>query len=341
VVVWTDNQRDNQITPSIYAQLFDNAGNAVTGEFIVNQTTDLTQTNPSVAMDNAGNFVVTWETDIQVMINNVLTTLREVRARRFNAAGAPLGAEFTVNTTQFPNATAANADVAIDPDSDEFVIVWRMQVSGSSEVFGQRFNAAGAKVGNEFQVNVDGPTSQQSNPHVAMDAGSNFVVSWQDARDGTFSPFFRLFNAAGQPLTGDVKANILTETTSQTVVDVGMDATGNFVVSWLDSTGNIAARRFDPMGVARGNEFTVSDSLSGNGNPAISVSPNGSFTVIWTASGPAILAQRYSDAGFRIGDNTQVNTTAAVNSQPAIATLDSGQFLVAWLGSTGAYSRSV
>src|SRR4030042_5881075 len=47
--------------PGIKAQLFDNNGNKMGGEFQVNTYGTWYQTNPDAAMASAGNFVITWE----------------------------------------------------------------------------------------------------------------------------------------------------------------------------------------------------------------------------------------------------------------------------------------
>src|SRR5262245_1317129 len=83
VVIWDSKGQDGSAT-GIVGRLFDASGAPVGGEFPVNVTTTETQGLASVASNAAGNFVVTW-TDGTV--GNAGTY--EVRARRFDASGAP------------------------------------------------------------------------------------------------------------------------------------------------------------------------------------------------------------------------------------------------------------
>src|SRR5690349_14830617 len=62
-------------------------------EFHVNTTTVDEQTNPVVAMDSVGNYVVVWESTGQDQAFSL-----GVYGQLYNAAGAKVGAEFLVNT---------------------------------------------------------------------------------------------------------------------------------------------------------------------------------------------------------------------------------------------------
>ncbi len=62
------------------------------GETRVNPDNYNSQTNPSVAMDNSGDFVVTW----QVLGQG--NQSYDVYAQRFNDSGTPLGGRITVTT---------------------------------------------------------------------------------------------------------------------------------------------------------------------------------------------------------------------------------------------------
>ena len=131
----------------VFGQRFDPAGLPVGGEFLVNAYTTDAQGDPAVAVDGAGNFVVVWDSRGQD------GSLGGVFAQRFDSAGAAVGSEFQVNsyTTgyQYWPAVAAAAP-------GDFVVVWRSsgQDGSSLGVFGQRFDAAGGRMGSEFRVNA-------------------------------------------------------------------------------------------------------------------------------------------------------------------------------------------
>ena len=92
VVVWESFNQDGSGS-GIYAQRYNAAGVAQGSEFRVNTTTNGNQTAASIAMDAAGNFVVTWVDNTQDGSNG------GVYAQRYNASGVAQGGEFRVNTT--------------------------------------------------------------------------------------------------------------------------------------------------------------------------------------------------------------------------------------------------
>ncbi|MEX2561260.1 MAG: hypothetical protein WD403_15160, partial [Pirellulales bacterium] len=91
VATWSSFDQDGE-TWGVYAQRFNAAGAKVGGEFRVNNTTADQQLWSSVAMDDDGDFVITWTSDAQDGDGF------GVYARRYNAAGAAQGGEFLVNT---------------------------------------------------------------------------------------------------------------------------------------------------------------------------------------------------------------------------------------------------
>ena len=125
-------------------------------EFQVNTYTTGGQTEPKVAADGSGRFVVVWQSG-SYYGNGPDGYGYGVAARRFDAAGTPAGAEFVVNTyTAGPQESPA---VAAAPGGD-FLVAWqggdfRSEQDGSaSGVFVQRFAGSGARVGQELRGNT-------------------------------------------------------------------------------------------------------------------------------------------------------------------------------------------
>src|SRR5262245_48559273 len=92
VVVWATDDLDGSGT-AVYGQRFGASGNRLGGEFRVNTTTINDQTNPSVAIDGSGNFVVAWQGVTQFPQGNW-----DIYAQRFDYTGAPVGGEVLVNS---------------------------------------------------------------------------------------------------------------------------------------------------------------------------------------------------------------------------------------------------
>jgi hypothetical protein len=166
----------------------------------VNATTAGDQQYAAVAADDAGDFVVTWTAGGQDGSGT------GVYARRYNAAGVAQGGEFRVNATTADDQQYGR--VAADADGD-FVVAWASAAQDGSGrgIYAQRFSAAGAKVGGEFQVNQV-TAGEQFAPSVAADDGGGFVVTWTGAQDGDlFGVFARAYDAGGAARGGEFRVN--------------------------------------------------------------------------------------------------------------------------------------
>jgi hypothetical protein len=171
----------------VFGQRFNAAGAAQGGEFRVNTYTLFSQSDADVAADAAGNFVVVWESEYQD------GSSYGIFGQRFDAAGVAAGDEFMVNA--HTTDSQRRASIAGEPDG-HFVVTWtsRNQINAtgaSSDVFAQRFDPAGAKVGAEFQVNTH--TTNYQGPSEAASLGEEkFVVAWtsRGGQDGAGSGVF-------------------------------------------------------------------------------------------------------------------------------------------------------
>ena len=191
VVVWTSAGQDGSAS-GIFGQRFAPSGAKAGAEFPVNTYTTGLQGEPTVAMDDAGDFVVVWSSAGQDGSGY------GVFAQRFAGDGAKSGSEIAVNTyTTFDQHEPA---VAMD-EAGNFVVVWSSsgQDGDAEGVFGQRFDAAGAKRGAEFPVNTH-TASDETLPAIASDRHGNFVVAWADHNiDGSsYGVVLRQFHADGE-----------------------------------------------------------------------------------------------------------------------------------------------
>jgi len=150
-VVWMEDKSSN----SIMGRLFDPNGEPRTDAFDVSTIGFSSVTKPSIAMDDAGRFVVSWDGDPN------LAGMDDIHARLYDANGTPSGEQFLVNTTttcaqQYPRA-AMNGD-------GEFVIEF---------------------IGDEFQINTF-ELNDQRYPAVAISEAGGFVAVWQSqTQDGS------------------------------------------------------------------------------------------------------------------------------------------------------------
>jgi hypothetical protein len=287
VVVWAGMGEED--TAGIYARRFDAYGNALDDEeFCVNVYRPGTQSEPQVAMDADGDFVISWTSFGQDGDTD------GVYARRYNFNGLPQGnsGEFLVNTTT--TRRQKSSDVAMD-DNGNFTIVWMSEAQDGSfdGVYGQRFNKDGQKLGAEFRV-TQTTNDNQNDPQVAMDADGDFVVTWASKlQDGSgYGVYARRYSKAGVALSNEFRVN---ETTAnyQYQPDVSMDDSGKFVVTWttfdqdnvptLNNRDNsVYARMYNADGTPQTGEFRVNATEEGNQlNSAVAMDKDGDFTVVW------------------------------------------------------------
>ena len=227
VVVWRDSSsldRDGD-NSTVFYQRFNSDGSFQGSEFQVNTYTDGSQSVPAVAMNGAGDFVVTWQT--QDGGNS------GIAARIFSQNGVPQGDEFIVNT----DTSNDERDPSIGMDDDgNFVVVWEASSSqdGSSDgVYGQRFDEEGNTLGEEFQVNTY-TTSSQTLPDVGMNKEGDFVVVWESTsgQDGDgIGVFGQRFDQDGDALGEEFQVNTYT-TSEQNYAVVAMNGDGGFMAVW-------------------------------------------------------------------------------------------------------------
>ena len=93
----------------------------------------------------------------------------------FAGAGTPIGGEFQINEIHSPILAAAPKLTGLKDGG--FVAVFQAPDSGFIDIDGVRYNAAGVKIGAEFQVNtVRG--SNLLDPAIASLGTGGFVVLW-------------------------------------------------------------------------------------------------------------------------------------------------------------------
>ncbi|MEM8601472.1 MAG: T9SS type A sorting domain-containing protein [Bacteroidota bacterium] len=259
----------------------------------------------------------------------------------------PVGPEFQVNTTTAERQQKPG--VAMDADGD-FVVIWESfgQDGDGWGVFGQRYAADGAPLGNEFQVNTY-TTSSQSEAAVAMDADGDFVVAWrsngqEDTYNGRYGIYAQRYDAQGVPQGSEFRVNTFS-TGSQTDVAIAMDADGDFVIAWtsvaqIGRDQEVYAQLYRSDGVARAGEFRVNDFSTGRQqDPSVGMDDDGNFVVAWTDErlnnlygfGDDIFAKRYDKFGAGINGDFRVNTNREGPQRDSrVGVSGDGSFVIMW-----------
>lgn len=356
VVVWTTYgvSGDSFAEGNIVAQRFDATGVKLGSEFVVNTYRDGHQSKPDVAMDDFGNFIVTWQGEGEIDDSGVF-------ARRFDASGNPLGEEFRVN--EFRKGDQHTARVAMDRDGDAVVTFSSFSFDLPEDhqaVYARQFPVFGDP-SDEFRVNQWLPGAQRDSD-VAMDDDGNFVVVWNsDNQDeNSWSVIGRMYDADLSPRTGEFRVNVY-GIDKQVEPVVAMDGDGDFAVAWSsflqDGSGyGVYARQYNAAGTpvfdSVDGEFRVNETAHDwQRQPAISMDETGKFVVTWTSFGQdnpedefleddGIFGRIYqADGSDFVGDDLlalgefRINATTAGDQFDSDVAMDAdGDFVTVWVG---------
>ena len=320
VAVWQSYGQDGAAY-GIYAQRYNSLNVAQGAEFKVNTYTTLGQTQPTIAMDSAGDFVIAWSSQRD-------GSQLGVYAQRYNSTGVPQGSEFQVNTYTIDEQR--RPEIAMDSAGD-FVIGWQSNTEDGSGygIYAQRYSSGGVAQGSEFRVSTY-TTGDQRIASVAMDSGGDFVFTWTSPEDGNGSGVYaQRYSSTGAPAGSEFRVNTYT-TGNQIFPTVSMDAVGDFVVTWTSygedgSNGGIYAQRYNTGGVAQGSEFRVNTYTAGTQYfSGVSMDSAGDFAVTWASygedgSGYGVYAAYYSAGGTPVGGEFRVNTYTNGNKSGLIS----------------------
>ena len=367
VIVWTSDGQAADLPgeKNIVGQRFDRFGNLIGAEFLVSSHTAGSQIDPAVAMDDFGNFVVSWSGQGEFDPSGVF-------ARVFDAFGVALGDQFRVNV--LAEFGQNEPSVAMDADGD-LVVTWSSYAQDGDQtgVFARRYDAQGQPKGGEFQVNTHSALGQRASD-VTMDDQGNFVVVWaSEGQDGnSWGVYGQRFDTAGRRAGGEFRVNQHTPD-DQLEPAVAMDAAGGFAVAWSsllqDGSGyGVYARRFNAAGAALGGEFRVNiHTRLSQRMPDIGMDKAGDFVVTWSTLGQddnpddavvltdaGIFARMFNadgsdyvaeSGGGPLGEFLVNITTQGDQVTPAIAVDSDGNFVIAWTGpdsdGTGIFARVV
>jgi len=285
VATWqTDDAAQDGVGSAVKGQMYDAAGAAVGGEFLVNQSAFGSESRANVSSLSNGGFIATWTTGSG--------TSADVYAQVFNAAGVKVGTQFIVNT-----ATAFNQDNACvsQISGGRFVVTWSSAGSlttGDTQIRAQVFNNDGSRVGAEFQVNTStsdpnsGAPITSTSPQVDDLPDGGFLITW--SHSGGSYPTTNIrgqqYDASGAAVGGEFTVNTVSNRT-ETTSDMAVDGNGNVFVAWASADGSLT--NYD----IRGQVFSVhagpAITSNGGGNvAAVSAAENQTAVAVIAATNP-------------------------------------------------------
>jgi hypothetical protein len=312
VVVWSVK---NGANTDVMGQRFKAAGTANGAVFLVNVDTPgaplpAVDSLPVVAMAANGTFVVTWIRSVPPSPGSA-GEAPAVMARRYSAAGAPLGLPVKISTGL---VAGIKPDACIDT-TGRAVVSWT-SVDGfhpfepdKNGVSLRRVATAGAPL--DAEIVVAPPTAADSTSAVLCGAGGTFVVLWSTnlapAVKGSDIVAQR-YTTAAQRNGAVFRINSLTDG-DQTRPAVSGDASGNFVVTWQThipasnalTADTIVGRRFLASSTADGADFVVHARATQleprPTDPDVANLGSVGFVILWAQGNTGLQAQRYKLGG--------------------------------------------
>lgn len=309
----------------IFLKRFNLDGDSLGPMILVNDDgTSNHQNDPKIAMDMSGNFVVVWD-DYRSGSD------RDIYGQLFDVSGNKVGSNFLINDDGI-SSSQYDPSCAMD-SAGNFVVVWEDNRSGDYDIYGQRFNPSGdtTGLGGNFLINDDGGSWYQNNPSCGMDKLGNFIVAWEDSRNGNYDIYGQIYDNGGNPQGSNFQIDQCPGTEGQDNPSVSMNES-NFVVVWEDNRKDMSVykRRYNNNGTPVGNEIRVND-VDGTKNqyvPAIDMNAAGNVVVTWEDDRipSGIYFQRLTADGAPIG----VNSRIYYGNGPDVSVADDGSFVITY-----------
>ena len=270
------------------------------------------------------------------------------------------GTPFLVNTT---TAGPQFNPVVGTAQDGRFVVAWRSADSDGTGVFAQRFDAAGQKLGGEFQVNTF-TTGTQRSPAIGMADDGSFIIAWNSfGQDGSFEGVFaQRYAADGGPIGNEFRVNFTT-TNSQVTRDIAATADGRgYIASWNsgftqvygnnNNEGILSPRAFNGHFGTGSGETNISETHAGAQREVrVAIEPGDDFSangdpiaVVWQSQsvaadgdGWATMLRIFPFAGSVLTGEILVNQTVAGDQlAPDVAMAGDQSIVVVWDSTVGA-----
>jgi hypothetical protein len=180
IVTWQDARSGTN--NDIYAQRVAFGVPQWTADGVALCTAANDQLNPTIVSDGAGGAIVTWQ-DYRSGTNYDIYAQRVNKAGvvQWPADGVALCA--AANTQDLPAIVSDGAGGAI--------VTWEDYRNGTNwDIYAQRVNAAGVPQCGADGVKVSTAAGNQDAPTIAAEGAGGAIVTWQDARSGTYDDIY-------------------------------------------------------------------------------------------------------------------------------------------------------
>jgi hypothetical protein len=290
------------------------------------------QSRPTITADGAGGAIVTWYDN--------RTDFGDIYSQRISAGGA---IQWTADGVALCTDPGYQWNPTVTSDgAGGTIVTWQDLRSGNHDIYAQRVSAAGTVQWTVDGVSLSTAPNDQLYPQIVSDGVGGAIVTWQDARGGTYCDIYgqRVSAAGTVQWTTDGKA-ICTITGDQYDPRIVSDGAGGAIITWQDyrngTTPDIYAQRISAAGAGQWavNGVAVCTAPYWQENPFIASDGAGGAIVAWEDSRSYerdIYAQRISAAGTVRwpANGVPLCTATAEQYGPTIVSDGAGGAIVAW-----------
>ncbi|HEX5801967.1 MAG TPA: filamentous hemagglutinin N-terminal domain-containing protein [Azospira sp.] len=314
---------------------------------------------PSVAFLDDGGFIAVWMEQNAPAGTIWNVDYSTIYARRFNAAGQPVGMPFQISAV----SNYQYEPKVIGLDGGGFFVVWAYKEARPAagtlgwaphlgKLWGRAFDASGAPLGSEFRISNDYGESDAA--RIVQLAGGNFIVTWNNETSNYPQPYVvgkrgQLFNSTGAMLGTPI--SLLPAATTNGAAQPSLSyivpvSGGGFAQVYQRSTpdvwgtSKVFAQRYSNTGVAVGPEIALGSSHSKFFLESATTLAGGDFVIALRTEDPVSHAYKLY-YGIYGADGTarrvdQSLDLAGNNSYSRLTALADGGFAALWKHSESA-----
>ncbi len=275
----------------------------------------------TVAVQPDGGYIIVW-----IDVSGLDGQGQGIFGQRFDASGEKVGPEFLVNT--ITSGDQFSPTIAVAPDGS-FIVGWEGPGSGT-DVFAQRFDKNGVKVGTEFLLSTTVVGSQRY-PEIQFFSDGTYVAAFVDGNQTVLQKFGADDRSRG------VETRIISGAGDAVVMDaLNVMPDGRVLQAWT-SANDVYAQLFDsnlqPIGVQTRLNSYITDVQR---YVVVRVDGVGNIWAVWESngqdgSGYGAYVRRFDSNLNPYGPEFAISTSTANNQYGlTLAVAPNGRTIIAW-----------
>jgi hypothetical protein len=307
-------------------------------------------TLPAVAYNETDDeFLVVWADR-----RNDAASGADIYGQRFDGDGNRVGWNLRISRSETSESSPA---VAYNQRRNEFFVVWeddRDDYDRGIDVYGQRLDTGGRRLGSEFRISGGDAIGWQLRPDVGYDSiNDRYLVVWQDGRNLHTSAddiYGQLLTPELDRIGWNFRISGSNATESEWAPAVAHNPVEDqWLVVWSDyrnfdtRASDIYGQRFTGDGGRLGYNFRISDTagVAAEGFPDAAFNPfDNEYLVVWhddrneTTRDTDVYGQRLDDLGRGLGSNLRISGPKAIDYDArAAVTYDrsADEYFVVWI----------